>query len=77
LTFSSFFSVIPTGMADFFFRAAVWRVGHGAEGPWQHFDLISAIEISKPFLEGGLPFALSKNVNESSGQLDAGPQKSR
>jgi hypothetical protein len=47
-------------MADFFFRAAFWRVGHGAEGPWQHFDPTSALEISKPFLVGGLPFALSK-----------------
>jgi hypothetical protein len=48
LGFSSSCFVIPTGMADFFFRAAVWRVGHGAEGPWQHFDPSSTFEISKP-----------------------------
>ena len=36
-------------MADFFLRAAAWRVGHGAEGPWQHFYPCSAVEISKPF----------------------------
>src|SRR6266404_1566557 len=32
------YSVIPTGVADFFLRAALWRVGHGVEGPWQHFN---------------------------------------
>jgi hypothetical protein len=31
-------SVIPTGVADFFFRAAVGRAGHEAEGPWQPFS---------------------------------------
>jgi hypothetical protein len=49
LGFSFFSFVIPTEMADFFFRAAVGRVGHGAEGPWQRFDRNSAVEIGKPF----------------------------
>jgi len=40
--------VIPTGMADFFFRSRRANVGHGAEGPRQHFNPCSAPEISKP-----------------------------
>jgi len=35
-----FCTVIPTGMADLLFRAALWRVGHGVEGPRQHFNPI-------------------------------------
>jgi len=31
-------------MADFLFRAAVWRVGHEAEGPWQYFNPIQVTE---------------------------------
>ena len=46
-SFSCF--VIPTGMADFLFRAALWRVGHGAEGPRQHFNPISINESSRLF----------------------------
>jgi hypothetical protein len=33
--FLSSTSVIPTGVAGFFFRAVVWRAGRGVEGPWQ------------------------------------------
>jgi hypothetical protein len=49
LGFSFFFSVIPTGMADFLFRSRRANVGHGAEGPRQHLDPFSVLEISKSF----------------------------
>jgi hypothetical protein len=51
LVFSS--SVIPTGMADLFFRAEVWRVGHGVEGPRQHFNRISTTVSSNALFECG------------------------
>src|SRR5258708_28833329 len=53
--FSFFCSVIPTGMADFFFRAAVRPVGHGVEGPWQHFHARSAVETGNPFWTAACP----------------------
>jgi len=49
LGFSFLSAVIPTGMADFFFRSRRANVGHGAEGPRQHFNPSSAFEISKSF----------------------------
>jgi len=42
-------------MADLFFRAEVWRVGHGVEGPWQHFNPISTTVSSKVFLSAARP----------------------
>ncbi len=32
-------SVIPTGMADLFFRSRRANVGHAVEGPWQDIKL--------------------------------------
>jgi hypothetical protein len=49
LGFSFSCIVVPTGMADFLFRAALWRVGHEAEGPWPHFNPISTTESFKVF----------------------------
>jgi len=50
LGFSSFFSVIPTGMADFFFRAAVWRVGHGAGYHGNTSARARPVKLKKSFL---------------------------
>jgi hypothetical protein len=49
LGFSFLNVVIPTGMADFLLRSRRANVGHGAEGPRQHFNPSSALEISKSF----------------------------
>ena len=35
----TFRSVIPTGVADFFFRSRRASVGHEVEGPWRHLNL--------------------------------------
>jgi hypothetical protein len=42
-------AVIPTGMADLLFRSRRANVGHGAEGPRQHFDPCSALKSANLF----------------------------
>ena len=40
-------TVIPTGAAGFFLRAAVWRAGRGVEGPASLFSAnLSALRVS-------------------------------